>query len=154
MECYHNLIQSNMIDKNTESDIKTVKSFLEFWTKFHSIYEETTSRPTIAKEDEDKFIETKLMIRDKYGELGKSLEFKYMPHGRLTDPVSDILNIQTIRFISEENLKRLERNWSDSYVFLNSILERLKNKKRRLGEFNTVGVFFKRIFDRKRGDEL
>ncbi len=26
-----------MIDKKTESDIKAIKGFLEFWVKFHSI---------------------------------------------------------------------------------------------------------------------
>ena len=42
-----------MIDKKIESDIKLVKSFLEFWTKFHSAYNNVISRQIISKEDED-----------------------------------------------------------------------------------------------------
>jgi len=138
-----------MIDKKTESDIKTVKGFLEFWTKFHSIYSDTLAKELISKEDEDKFLETRDMIKNKYEELKSSLEFKYMPHSRLTDPADDVLSVSGIRFVSERNLKRLEEDWRDSYIFLNNVLERLKDKKRRLEDFNTVGVLFKRFFNRR-----
>ena len=134
-----------MRDKKTEIGIKSMKSFLEFWDKFHSIYSGTLDKGLITKEDEDKFLETKLMIKNKYDEVKGSLEYHYMPHGRLTDPVSDILSIQTIRFISEDNLKKFNNDWKDSYVFLNNIFERLKTRKRRFENFNALGVFFKRI---------
>ena len=138
-----------MRDKKTEIDIKSMKSFLEFWGKFHSIYSGTLDKDLITKEDEDKFLETKLMIRNKYDELKVSLEYHYMPHGRLTDPVSDILSIQTVRFISEDNLKKLNNDWKDSYVFLNNVFERLKTRKRRFEGFNALGVFLKRIREKK-----
>ncbi|MFA6142348.1 MAG: hypothetical protein WC738_03530 [Candidatus Omnitrophota bacterium] len=137
-----------MIDKKTESGIMAVKSFIEFWAKFHNIYRDTISPEIISKEDEDKFLETKRMISDKYAELSSTMEFRYMPHGRLTDPVSDVLALGGIRFISEENLKKLDNDWKSSYIFLNSILERLKNKRKRLEDFSTVGVFFKRMLNR------
>lgn len=133
-----------MIDKKIEADIKLVKSFLEFWTKFHSAYNDITSSQIISKDDEDKFLETKAMMKDKYSHLTNTLEFKYVPHGRLTDPVNDILLLHNVRFVSERNLKKLEDDWRDSCIFLNNILERLKNNKRRMEEFNPIGVFFKR----------
>lgn len=138
-----------MIDKKIESDIKLLKSFLEFWEKFHSAYNDITSSQIISKDDEDKFLETKAMIKDKYSYLTNTLEFKYVPRGRLTDPVSDILLLHNVRFMSEKNLKKLQDDWRDSYIFLNNILERLKNNKRRMGEFNPIGVFFKRAFGKK-----
>ena len=138
-----------MIDKKTEADIKEVRDFLEFWTKFHSIYADTISKEIISKEDEGKFLETRDVIKIKYDELKGALEFKYAPRSRLTDPVNDILGMETVRLVSERNLRRLEENWRDSYIFLNSILERYKNKKRRLEAFNPVGVFFKRVLERK-----
>ena len=92
---------------------------------------------------------TKTMMRDKYDELKASLEYRYMPHGRFTDPVVDILSLQTVRFISEDNLKRLNNDWKDSYIFLNNIFERLKIRKRRFEGFNALGVFFKRFRERK-----
>ena len=134
-----------MKDKKTEIDIKSMKSFLEFWDKFHSLYSSILNKELITKEDEDKFLETKRMINNKYEELKGSLEYQYMPHGRLTDPVKDILSLQTLRFISEDNLRKFNNDWKDSYVFLNNIFERLKTRKRRFEEFNTLGVFFKRI---------
>lgn len=136
-----------MIDKKTESDIRTVRSFLEFWVKFHSIYSGVISRESISYEDEQKFLETKEIIKNKYEGLKGAFEFKYMPHGRLTDPVSDILGIDNIRFVAEKNLRKLQGDWKDSYVFLNNILERLENKKRRLDQFNPMAVFIKKFFE-------
>jgi len=137
-----------MKDRKTEIDIKSMNSFLEFWGKFHSIYSGILGKGTITKEDEEKFLETKLMMRDKYSELKGSLEYNYMPHGRLTDPVSDLLSLQTVRLISEGNLKKINNDWKDSYIFLNNISERLKTRKRRFKEFSALGVFFKRIRER------
>ncbi len=142
-----------MKDKKTEVDIKAMGGFLEFWGRFHSIYSGILGKGTITKEDEDKFLETKVMIRNKYGQLKDSLEYHYMPHGRLTDPVHDILSLQTIRFISEDNLSKLNDDWKDSYIFLNNIFERLKTRKRRFKEFSSFGVFFKRIRERIRRDK-
>lgn len=143
-----------MIDKKTESDIKITKSFLEFWVKFHSIYSGVVSKDTISKEDEALFLETKGLIKNKYDELKNSLDFKYAPHSRLTDPVNDILRMDNVRFMAEKNLKKVQDDWRDSYIFLNSILERLKNKKRRLEQFSPAGVFFKRFFDQSLSDKL
>ena len=137
-----------MKDKKTETDIKSMNAFLEFWGRFHSIYSSTLEKGLITKEDEDKFLETSLMMRNKYDELKGSLEYHYMPHGRLTDPVGDILSLQTIQFISEDNLKKLNNDWKDSYIFLNNIFERLKTRKRRFKEFSALGVFFKRFRER------
>ena len=138
-----------MIDKKTEQDIRVLEEFLEFWMKFHALYSEFITKGTISEEDESKFLEQKEMIRKKYGELVSRLEFKYTRHGRMTDPVGDVLALEGIRFMSEKNLQKRGEDWKDSYIFLNSILERLKNKKRRLEQFSPVGVFVKRVFDRR-----
>ncbi|MDP3791997.1 MAG: hypothetical protein Q8R38_08145 [Candidatus Omnitrophota bacterium] len=143
-----------MIDKKIESDIKVVGGFLEFWVKFHSIYSGVVSKDTISKEEETKFLETKGLIKNKYDELKNGLDFKYAPYSRLTDPVSDILQIDNVRFMAENNLKKVEADWRDSYVFLNSILERLKNNKRRLEQFSPAGVYFKRFFEQNFIDKL
>jgi hypothetical protein len=136
-----------MIDRKIEQDIKSLKSFMEFWTKFHSIFSESISKEIISQDDEAKFLETRDTIRAKYEELKGPFEFRYMPQSRLTDPVDDVLKIGGIRLMSEKGLKRLSDDWRDSYIFLNSIMERLKSKKKRLEEFNTVGVFAKRFFE-------
>lgn len=138
-----------MIDKKTEVDIKAVKEFLEFWGKLHCLYSDTIAKERITKEDEDAFLKSKSALKAKYEALKGSLEFKYMPHMRLTDPVNAILNLEGLHVMSEANLKKLEDDWRDSYIFLNSILERFENKKRRLEQFNPVGVFIKKIFDRR-----
>lgn len=143
-----------MIDKKTEADIKIVKSFIEVWVKFHSIYSAVASKDSISGEEESRFLDTKRIIKNKYGELKDNLDFKYAPHSRITDPVSDILQLDNVRFMAEKNLKKIEDDWRDSYIFLNSILERLKNKKRRLEQFSPAGVFFKRFFDQNLMDRL
>lgn len=136
-----------MIDRKTEEGIKALKSFIEVWAKFHAIFTESIAKEIISNDDEAKFLETRDMIRAKYEELKGSLEFKYMPQARLTDPVDDVLKISGIRLMSEKGLRKLSEDWRDSYIFLNSIQERLKSKKKRLEEFNTVGVFVKRMIE-------
>lgn len=138
-----------MIDKKTEADIKAVKGFLEFWTKFHYVYNSAISRETISREDEEKFLETRDAIRAKYEELRRCLELNYMPHSRLTDPVADVLAIGGIRLMSEKNLKKLNEDWRDSYVFLNNIAERLKSRRKRLEQFSPAGVFLKRFLEKR-----
>lgn len=138
-----------MIDKKTEIDIKSLREFLELWGKLHSLYSDTISKERISKDDEDAFLRSKSALKAKYEALKGSLEFKYMPHMRLTDPVCDILNLCGIHFITESSLKKLEDDWRDSYIFLNNILERFENNKRRFEQFNPVGVFIKKIFDRR-----
>lgn len=143
-----------MIDKKTEADIKVVKGFIEFWVKFHSIYSSVISKEKISKEEEALFLETKELIKNKYDEMKIGLDFKYAPHSRITDPVNAVLQLDNVRFMAEKNLNKVEDDWRDSYIFLNSILERLKNKKRRLEQFNPAGVFFKRFFDQNFAEKL
>lgn len=136
-----------MIDKKIESRIKILNGFIELWVKFHAIYDSSTSKELITENDEGKFLETKNILKNKYDELKIVLETRYSPHGRFTDPVSDILALDGIRFVSEKNLQKLKDDWRDSYIFLNSILEHLKDEKRVLERLNAVSVFFKKIFD-------
>lgn len=140
-----------MRDVRTEDAIKSATAFLEFWTKFHAMYEDITARGTITPEDEAKFLAARDTIRKKYADLVAGLDFAYTPHGRMTDPVTDVLACESLRFISEKNLKKLGDDWRDSYVFLNSIVERLKSKKRRLGPFNPLGVFLKKFREKMSG---
>lgn len=140
-----------MIDKKTESDIKKLQSFIEFWTKFRSIYDETTSRVIITDDDEKKFLEIRDVIKSKYLDLCATLDYKYVPRARATDPVDEVLSITGIRLMSEKGLKKIGDDWKDSYIFLNSITERLKLKKKRLEGFNPLAVYLKRLFQR-RGD--
>ena len=139
-----------MIDKKTEADIKALKSFLEFWTKFHSVYGEIVSKDIITDDDEIKLLEVRDLIKSKYLALSNGLDFKYVPHSRMTDPVDGVLAINSVRLMSEKSLKKLNDDWRDSYVFLNSITERLKNKRKRLEGFNPIAVFFKRLLERKK----
>jgi hypothetical protein len=69
-----------MIDRKTELDIKSLKSFLEFWGKFHALYESIISKDLITKDDEKKFLDTKIVIASKYDELKRSLDVNYVPH--------------------------------------------------------------------------
>lgn len=141
-----------MIDKKTESDIKKLRSFIEFWTKFRSIYDETISRDIITDDDESKFLEVRDSMMSKYRELCATLDYKYVQRARATDPVEGVLSISGIRLMSEKGLKKIGDDWKDSYIFLNSITERLKHKKRRLESFNPLAVYVKRLFQRK-GDK-
>ncbi len=137
-----------MIDKRTEDNIKDTKSFLESWGKFHQTYINLISKGTFTKDDEAVFFDTKMILSERYSVLTSSLEFKYMPYNRLSDPVSEILGLDNISCMSEKRIKKIEDSWNDSYIFLNKILERLKNRRKRLENFSAVGVRIKRFMER------
>jgi hypothetical protein len=143
-----------MIDKKTESDIKTLKGFLELWVKFHSIYSGVAFKENISKEEESKFLDTKTLIKNKYDSLKIELDIRCAPYSRLTDPIDDILQMDTIRLMAERNMQKVADDWRDSFIFLNSILERLNNKKKRLEPFSPAGVFLKRFFEVNFADRL
>ena len=111
-----------MIDKKTEAAIKSVKSFLEVWTQLHSMYGQILSRDIITKDDEDKFLSSKDMVAKKYSDLGSGLDFKYLPRSfyRSCERYTSHRRY-TVRV--EKSLKKIDDDWQDSYVFLNSILE-------------------------------
>ena len=142
-----------MIDKRIEDNIKDAKSFLESWSKFHQMYMSLISKGTVTKDDEGLFFETKELLSERYGVFNASLEFKYMPYNRLSDPIAEILNLDNVSYMSEKRLKKIEDDWNDSYIFLNKILERLKNRKKRLENFSAVGVRIKRFIERIGGSK-
>ena len=141
-----------MIDKRTEGNIRDLKEFLESWQKFHQLYDETIAKPIVTKDDEAVFTETKGIIKKKYDELSGRMEFKYMPFSRLTDPIADILALDTISHMPEPKLKKMAEDWNAAYIFLNNILERLKNRKRRLEHFSGAGVWVKHLFEKIGGE--
>ena len=141
-------METVMIDKKTEENIKNIDTFLESWGKFRQLYDEITAKSIVTKEDEALFSETQAIISKKYEDLKGNLEFKYMPYGRLTDPITEMLSLENVSNMSEERSGKIKKDWDDSYIFLNNILERLKNRKRRLEHFSDAGVWAKRLFER------
>ncbi len=137
-----------MIDKKTEENIKDLSGFMDSWLKFRQLYMTICSKSLLTKEDESIFFETKELVSKRYAALKDKMEFKYMPYSRLTDPVHEILGLDGISCMSEKKSRRIDDDWRDSYIFLNSILERLKNRKKRLEHFSTIGVWVKRMFER------
>lgn len=138
-----------MTDKKLETNIRMTKTLLEMWTKLHSLYADILSRGLVTDEDESKFMESKEMVARRYAELRDMLDFKYTPHNRMTDPVADILSLRNMRLMSEKTALKLDADWKDSYVFLNSVLERLENRKRRIGGINPISLLVKRMLVRK-----
>jgi hypothetical protein len=136
-----------MIDRKTEESIKFLKTFVESWRKFHQLYLELAAKNIVTKEDEGVFSDTRELMAKRYSALKESLEFTYMPYNRLTDPVTDILDMNCVFYMSEERSRKIEEHWVDSYIFLNKILERLENRKRRLEHFSAVGVWMKRVLE-------
>jgi len=137
-----------MIDKRTEENIKDLGSFVESWLKFQGLYRQLVSKERVSREDEDIFFETKKIMAERYDALKANLDFKYVPFSRLTDPVSEVLALENVLNMSEKRSRKIEADWNDSYIFLNNIIERLENRKRRLEDFNPLGVWVKRFRER------
>jgi len=135
-----------MIDKKLEDNIKNTKRFLEFWSKFHEIYSEAMSSNCVVPKDEADFRSTRMLVNSRFQDL---MDFAGIKHGeRLTKALSiyEILSIENLKDISDEKIAKIEDSWTDSYVYLSSILGRFQKKKKRIEKFNRIVFVAKNFF--------
>ena len=110
------------------SKYKNTKTFLEFWSKFHELY----------RSDEEGFLSTRMLVNSRFQDL---MDFVGIKHSqRLTEgfPIYQILSIENLSGISDERFKKIEDYWTDSYLFLSSLLSRFQRKKKRIEKFNKL----------------
>ena len=134
-----------MIDKVLETKIKRTKDFLELWAKFHSLYKSALSKPSIPKEDEELFLHTKEVLSPRYGELRGVVkaELGKAAHGQ--DVILELLGMESMQALSDTAMERVQKQWKDSIAVLNSVLEELENKNRRIDKISPLSYFIKKI---------
>lgn len=140
-----------MIDKKLESNIKDMKKFLEFWSKFHEIYNNAIANKNSLNTDEENFLSTRSLVNFRFHDLMDSANIK--PHNRLTrgSPIYEILSLESLSGISDDKLKRLEDCWTESFFYLSSILNRFQKKKNHIEKFNKFVFIMKNLIRRKGG---
>ena len=138
-----------MVDKNLEENIKKTKDFIELWKKLQEVFKNTTSESHINDEKELEFLNIKELVYSRYEDLMDSLGVKPLRRFIKSPSVYTILDIQKLAIMSDEKLKAVDKNWEDSWDFLNLLSRRLEKNKKRLEGFNR---FF--FMTRKRSNKL
>ena len=105
-----------MIDKKLEDNIKNTKRFLEFWSKFHELY----------RTNEENFLSTRTLVNSRYQDLMDSIDIRHSQRATKGLPVYEILSIENLSGISDERSKKIEDYWTNSYVFLSSLLKQFQ----------------------------
>jgi len=137
-----------MIDKKLEDNIKRTHKFLEFWSKFHELYRDAVSERALTGYKGEMFISTRTLVNSRFDDLIESLEIGSREKVTRCFPVYEILSVDDLSAISDEKLNRLEDCWTDSYIFLSSLLSRFKKKKQRIEKFNKFLYITKRLIVR------
>lgn len=130
-----------MIDKRLESNIKKTKDFIEIWDKFHNIFK---------KKDEENFLATKILVNLRYDDLMDSLGEKPIKRFIKNESLYNILLLGNLSIMSDERLKAVDKDWKESSKFLNTLLDRLEKKKRRIEGFNRFAFTLKKGIKKRR----
>lgn len=137
-----------MIDKKLEENIKNTKRFLEFWSKFQELYRIVISGSPSLKDKEEGFTSTRTLVNTRFQELMDSLGVSHGERLKRAIPIYEILSIENLYNMSDEKLKKIEDHWTDSYIFLSSILDRFQKKKKRIEDYSKV-MFVTKSFLRR-----
>ena len=136
-----------MKDQKLETQIRKTQEFIELWHKFRQIYSQATKGDPPSGEKD--FLETKELVNFRFEDLMDDLGVKPLKRFLITGFIYEILSIKTLSFMSDEKSKAINKNWENSYNFLNATLARLERKKKRIGSFNKFFVISKKILKGK-----
>jgi hypothetical protein len=135
-----------MIDKKLEESIKKTKRFLEFWSKFHELYRNVVESNVDLNEKEKDFLSNITLVNSRFQDLMDYLEVGHGERLAKAYPIYKVLSIESLQGVSDERSKEIEDWWTDSYVFLSGLLERLQKKKKRIEGYNKFMFLVKNTF--------
>ena len=139
-----------MIDKQLESNIRKAKEFIELWDKFHVVFRNTVSGNRVGEKEEQNFLSIRELVNSRYEDLMDSLEIKPLKRFTMNTALCNVLSLERISIMSDERQKAVDADWTESSRFLNSLLERLMRKKRRIESFNKFAFVLKKGINRFR----
>ena len=146
-----------MADKKIIENIKSIKKFLEFWTKFHEIYVNAVSSSKKTEEDqyasrtmEDNFISTRSLVNSRFQDLMDLLSVNHADRMTKALCIYEVLSVESLSEMSDEKIEKIEDFWTDSFVFLSSLLIRFQTRKKRLEKFNRISLAIRGIVKKVR----
>jgi len=137
-----------MVDKKLEENIKKTQTFLEFWTKFDELYREAVSERTVSGPKTEIFISTRSLVNSRFEDFMDALGIGRTDRMIKCGFVYEILSLEDLDTMSDERLNKIRECWTDSYIYLYSVLNRLKKKKQRIEKFNRFFFITKRLITR------
>jgi len=138
-----------MVNKELKSNIKKTQVFISLWVKFHDLYNKAAKKGAITREEEKIFRETKSLLSNKYEALKHALNINRSQDSEMMDVISHVLSLKGMEAMSDKELRKIERNWEHSHVFLNKILKTLEKEGRELAKKKPVVEFSKVVFSGK-----
>ena len=139
-----------MKDKRLEENIKKSKTFTDLWSKFNELYISAISQNSDQLAQSDMFIQTKPLINIKFEDLMDSVGLAHNRRIEKYYPVYEILSINDLSTMSDEKINRINECWTDTYIFLQFLMQRLKKKKDRIAKFNTLIFILKNSMRNRR----
>ena len=139
-----------MIDKKLENNIKKTKEFIEIWSKFGNIFQKTLSEGHVGSEREKEFISAKSLVDSRYDDLMDSLGVKPLKRFMMSPAIYNVFLIGKLSIMSDDKIKKLEENLSESNKFLEALFSRLERKKHKIEGFNRFYLSLRRKFRKER----
>ena len=139
-----------MRDKTLETQLRLLTLQLDNWKKLHDLitYGLDKARPIISAEQERQFTEIRANLLQEtehvFGVLGVLGELS----GRAMNVLQRGVSVRGVRELSNEEVRRLETEWTGVFTRLGVIQGQLKSRRKSLSEQNPLSYFVSRLFNR------
>lgn len=134
-----------MVDRILEENIKKTRNFIEIWDKVHNIFKNAIAENHISKKKEAELSSARNLADSRYEDLMDSLGVKPLKRFLMGPAVYNVLSFGNVSIMSDEKLSTVDKDWTESFKFLETLLERLERKKRRIGSFNKAAFVMRRF---------
>jgi|GEM_PF-1731009 len=136
--------------KNIENQIKKAETFIEFWTKFNHLFNDAMANGMGVAPERESFVSTSLLVNTRFEELMDTMKVSSRDRMKKCYPIYEILSINDFNNMSDEKLDRIKDCWNDSFVYLYSMLDRCRKKKKKVEKL--IGFnFFAKLIPGRRG---
>jgi hypothetical protein len=134
-----------MRDKNLERNIRRVEAFIEQWKRLSQFLDRGFQAQSFTAEEEAAFLQLKSEIAQ-----GQALLMVMLAADERDDHALKLLNavpsLQTFRELPESLAKKVVADWHNIYLWLQSLLGRLRGRQAQLAQLSTVRIGFQRVF--------
>lgn len=134
-----------MIDELLEKKISSLQDFIKLWVDFKNFLEEREGKESLSPEEEREFLEIKSRIARQYQGLVDTLKEDLRGEESIISILSHAPNLKQLVADSGMQLRKIKNDWHESFIFLNTVLGRLENRRRELASVSRFKILLPRI---------
>lgn len=98
--------------------VKLIGEFIDMWEKFREIYKAVFSCREITSQEESLFENTVNVLSSRIDGIKEEFRFDFERNADISLAFKNVLEIRSLKNVSDSMIERLDFNWQAIYVFL------------------------------------